>query len=94
MPYKLRDRLTQEEWFERQRNGEMTDAEIERARAAGSESWCIDDLTFLHEIGALDWSLADSLMFQGFISAHGSPEEQAQLESLQLGFRRPTESIN
>lgn len=94
MPYKLRDRLTQEEWFERQRNGEMTDAEIERARAAGSESWCIDDLTFLHEIGALDWSLVDSLMFQGFISAHGSPEEQARLESLNVGFRRSTESIN
>jgi hypothetical protein len=88
MPYRLRDRRTQEDWNGLRALGALSEEEIARARAAGFESWCPDDLKFLREIGALDWSLAGSLMFQGFISEFGSPEEQARLENLNVGFRR------
>jgi hypothetical protein len=88
MPYRLRDRRTQEDWNGLRALGALSEEEIARARAAGSESWCPDDLKFLREIGALDWSLAATLMFQRFIGEYGSPEEKTRLENLHVGFRR------
>jgi hypothetical protein len=88
MPYRLRDRLTQEEWFERQLNGEMTDAEIEYARRANSHLLGWDDFQFLYSIKALDWSWAGMMSFQAFIDKHGTEEEKTRLENLRLGYRR------
>lgn len=88
MPYRLQDRLTQEQWFERQRSGEMTDAEIEYARRANSHLLGWDDYVFLYGIKALDWDWAAMMSFQAFIDMHGTTEEKAYLESLHLGYRR------
>lgn len=85
MSYRLHGRLTQEQWFEKQRNGEMTDEEIAQRTCSYSLGW--SDLIFLHGIHALDWSWAGSLIFQHFIDLHGTVYEKLRLDSLNCGYR-------
>jgi hypothetical protein len=87
MPYKLRDRLTQEDWFNLLAAGLMDEEDIERAQAAGPQTWGWDDFKFLHEIGALDWTWAGMMIFQHFIDVHGTTEEKIRLENMKVGYR-------
>jgi hypothetical protein len=93
MPYRLSNRRTQDDWYELKRSNTLTDAEIERMRAAGAESWCFSDLKFLHGIGSLDWGLAGSLMFQHFIDLYGTAEEKIRLQHLDLGYQIPCATV-
>jgi hypothetical protein len=87
VPYKLHGRLTQEDWYARRAAGKMTEEEIARARAAGLQSWCFNDLRLLHAIGSLDWDgFAGSMMFQHFIDVHGTVAEKIRLEDLKVGY--------
>jgi len=46
----------------------------------------LEDLKVLDEAGALDWSMAESPVFQSYIRRYGTPEQECRLADLNLGY--------
>jgi hypothetical protein len=61
---------------------------VEAALAAGVAEpadvtlWLLDDLKFLHDIGAMDWTWADQPLFQEIIKTYGTVEEKERLRDV------------
>jgi len=45
-----------------------------------------EDLRVLDEAGALDWSMANTPVFQSYIRNYGTPEQECRLADLNVGY--------
>jgi hypothetical protein len=61
--------------------------ELRRVAPGRVTTVCYDDMLFLHEIGALDWTFAGTLAFQRVIAERGTLNEKRRLRDMNVEFR-------